>query len=170
MHQTDPKNDIYMVMLENRDILITEVYEEEKERTNRSYVFITPALVITQRGERGTLGLMLTPWLPNEVLNNTIIEYRKDKIVGVLAPKPSMVSLYKAWASIERDKQVEFGKDFDSQIAELEQFQTDKYTRTKQIHQEETAEPMPNQYSPLTPVIFEMFDKDNDWGDSSVTH
>jgi hypothetical protein len=174
MVESKADNDIAMVMLENRDVILTEVQSEDTTGPigqTRIHIFITPALVIAQRGLHGSLGLQLTPWLPYEIMSGSHIEYRKDKIIGILQPNPHLVTYYKSWAKIERDKQVEFGKDFASQIGELQEYHDQKYARTKQMHQEENAaSPVPNQHSALTPIIYQMFDEDKDWGDSGTTH
>jgi hypothetical protein len=168
------KNKIILVMLDTREVIISEVLSDAAGRATvtpaHGYVFITPALVIVQRGAQGTLGFMLTPWLPHEVLSNTNIEFRNNKVIGILNAHPNLVSFYTSWAETERDKMVEFGQDFAVQIAELEKYQKDKYARTKAVHTEGNKVPMPNQHSPLTGAIYEMFDHDENWGDPSVSH
>ena len=155
-------------MLESREIILTQLETQDGyvvTTPHNAYRFITPALVTISRGHQGSLGFMLTSWLPHEIMKDTTIEFLKSKVIGHLTPHPSLVSFYHAWAATERDKMVSFEKDFTTQLAEIEKYHMEKYARTKQMHAEELAT-TPGQ---LPDAVFELFEANTGWGDPSVT-
>ena len=159
---------IMMMMLESREIILTEVETHDGyvvTTAGQGYKFITPALVTVSRGAHGSLGFMLTSWLPHEIMKDTRVEFLKSKIIGRLTPHPALISFYQAWAETERDKLVSFEKDFVVQIKEIEKYHTEKYARTKEAH-DQVISTLP---SDLSNAVLELFEANTGWGDPSVT-
>jgi len=159
---------ILMVMLDSREIILTEVETNDGYvvvTPRNGYKFITPGLITVSRGMHGSLGFMLTSWLPHEVMKDTCIEFLKSKVIGHMTPHPALISFYNAWAETERDKLVSFGEDFAGQLHEIEKYHKEKYLRTKEAHQQDLGT-LPGE---LSNAVFELFDANTGWGDPSVT-
>lgn len=148
-------------MTEGREIVLSEV----SDKLIDSWTFITPGLVTISRGHYGSLGFMLTSWLPHEIMKDTHIDFLKSKIIGHLTPHPALVSFYKAWAVTECDKLVSFEKDFTIQLQEIEKYHTERYAKNKEAHRQDLGV-LPTE---ISSAVFELFDANTGWGDPSVT-
>ncbi len=153
-----------MLMMEHGIILISDVHA-----IGESYMLITPAQVIVDRTSGGPVGFALIPWLPHELMDNTGIVISAKRVVGAMAPRKQLREYYAAWAGNEKDKMVVFAKDFENQIAAIQKFQGDRYLRTKERKKREIFVDSTS-VKPLPDSIIEMFEEDNNWGDSTVTH
>jgi hypothetical protein len=153
-----------MMLMERGEIIISEVSHEKSDKGLAK--FITPAHVVVERGPHGVLGFMLMPWLPTELMRNTEIEIATHLVTGAMAASVEMVSFYKAWAETERDKIKSFGKDFTAQIEAIEKYHVERYAASKH-RQKKDIFVNPSQ---ISPSIIALFEEEDTWGDSSVSH
>lgn len=153
---------IIMLMLRNDEFVITEVADESIDAWN----FMTPAIVSTQRSPQGSLGFMLTAWMPYELMQDTHVLFSKKDALGMLEPHPKLILYYKAWAETERDKIDTFGKEFADQIDHIKNYHVKKYERTKEFYQGEASA----NNGKISGSLAEYFDTETDWGNSSTFH
>lgn len=152
---------IVMLVMARGEIVISAL-----EVDQRKYTFITPAVVVHERGAQGLLGFMLAPWMPNELLRDANVEMDCQCAVGSLKPTPELVSFYKAWAETERDKLKIHAKDFMAQLAAIEKYHVDRHTKHKERHSREifvNSETLPD-------TLLSLFEEDTDWGNPSITN
>lgn len=151
-------------MLITGDIIISELADENH---TKGVKLDFPAHLIHQRNNNGPLGFMLTPWVPNELLQPTPITLGFDKVMAVMDASDAMVRFYKNWALAEKDKMKTFVSVFEKQISVIEKQYLDRIANVKEQQQKC---PM-SADSTLTDAMAEIFDDlENDWGDPTVTH
>lgn len=161
-----PKLDakIFMLLMERGEIIISTVQVVEK-----GYIFITPASVIVERTPHGPLGFALISWLPNELMENSCIVVSANRVVGIMSPAKPLIDFYTSWALTERDKMKVFAKDFQAQIAAIQKYHTDKYTKTRERKKKEVFVDSTS-VRPLPDSIIELFEENNDWVGSTANN
>lgn len=155
---------ILLMLLDRGEIVMAGVHPDPDSDT--IFIFDTPALVIHERAQHGILGFMLTPWLPNELLQGPMIRVTPGIMKGTLTPTPELLSFYKVWAHTEREKLRLFAGEFNVQVTQIEKNHVEKYERTKDRKVKDTFI-NPNA---LPDILAALFDEENDWGDPSVSH
>jgi hypothetical protein len=155
---------ILLMLLERGEMVIAAVTQDPASET--LFVFDTPALVIHERQAHGILGFMLTPWIPNELVQGPVIRVTPGIMRGTLLPTPELVSFYKTWARTEREKLRLFAKEFNAQVGQIEKFHIEKFEHTKDRKSRETFV-NPNA---LPDTLIALFEEDTEWGDPSITH
>jgi len=158
------QNNILMMLLDRGEIIIARVTQDPSSET--LFLFDTPALVIHERGAQGILGFMLTPWLPNELVQGALIRVTPGLMRGTMQPTPELLSFYKVWAHTEQEKLRLFAGEFISQVSQIEKFHQEKFARTKERKSQETFV-NPNA---LPDTLAALFDENTEWGDPTTTH
>lgn len=159
---TDTKT--IMVLLEHGEIIISDVlYNVDRVGF---MTLINPAVVIHERPHTGSLGFMLTPWIPTELTADSRIELSISVIKGTLIPSPELLSFYRAWAHTERDKWKHFGKEFSQQVTDIEKLLTQRYSEAKFRRVSDSAAA-----SSDSELLSNLFDAEEpNWGNNSTTH
>ena len=158
------KDNILLMLLDRGEMVIARVIEDPA--SNTLFIFDTPAHVIHERGAHGILGFMLTPWIPNELVQGPVIRVAAGIMRGSLIPTPELLSFYKTWAETEREKLRLFAAEFNAQVSEIEKFHVLKFNTTKERKKREVFI-NPNA---IPDTLIALFEEDTEWGDPSVTH
>jgi hypothetical protein len=160
----EPEKLTLMMLMERGEIVISEVQYD----TERSTVvhFITPALVVHERMPHGSLGFMLTPWIPSELTADGNIRVNAGMVQGTMIPTVELASFYRIWANTEQEKLQIFAKEFNLQVTAIEKFHIDKFQKVKERKKREIFTTGKN----LPDTIIALFEDDADWGDPTVTH
>lgn len=155
-----------MVQLQRGDIILAYDVTEGMEFPSREWCRLeSPALLLHERPHPGMLGFTLTPWMPTELMANSIIQLSREQIVGYLVPSPELLNYYKTWVDIEQDRWKSFGKEFVQQIVEIE-----KNSRTRYEEAKRRRTSVMSLESDSNELLFNMFDEDINWGNSKTTH
>lgn len=152
------------MLLERGELVMATVTQDPHSDT--LFIFDTPALVVHERAAHGILGFMLTPWLPDELIQGPAIRVAPGLMRGTLLPTPELMSFYKVWAETEREKLRLFAKEFNAQVTAIEKYHLEKFEHTKERKKKEVFI-NPNA---LPDTLAALFDEDTEWGDPTVTH
>ena len=163
-------NKIRALLIDKSELIIAEELTDEVhgKTSHADCIWLkAPAFVYHERAVGGSLGFMLTPWLPNELLTNLVIELDTRKIMGEVQPSLALLSIYKAWSTIEQEKLQEFSADFDAQVTSIETYIKDRFANTKAAHAKRPITAANTAH--LSNAIYNLFDSDTNWGDPNVT-
>ncbi len=125
-----------------------------------------PAEVVTKRNSNGPLGFALYPWMPNELLDSTVVQVNEHQIAGEMVPSEALVKFYNVWCFEEEDKLREFKQLFQQQISKLGEGYAKK-SKLSREQQKKTQSPMDTS---LSDALISLFEEDNGWGDPTMTH
>lgn len=161
-------NNIIAVLLTTNDIVVGEEVSTVQVLTDSNPtahpILAYPAILVTRREHSGPLGFMFKSWLPNELLDHTMVHIDKDHIITTIKLSPALESFYRNWALGEKEKDSAFKELFEKQILDLQEEYTKKRQTSRSHQQPGIGQGIPNH-------LIELFDElDGTWGDPTVTH
>jgi len=159
---------VLMLILGQGELVIAEV--DEGTTDDLFYTLVTPGLVLHERGPHGSLGFLLVPWMPQELLSHTLMRLDRSAVKGEVSPSKEFVSFYTVWAAVERDKLKLHAADFRTQIRDIERSVLTRFTKHSRGRQSfitafDTIDTLPED-------LIDLFENahDNGWGNPSVTN
>lgn len=124
-------NNIKIIRLKSGEDIIASAHSDESQE---SVTLVNPMSMIFKRMNEGKAALLMTPWLPVELVEENVASIFMEDILTVIEPKTSLIEYY--------NNSVDDMLDYVSDNSETvdESFESPEYTSFEESMDEEPEE------------------------------
>ena len=103
-------DNVKLIRLNSGEDIVAYLEEEDN-----NYLLLTPMAVFVKRLNSGKTLMMISTWLPNELVEDEIINISKDKVLLVMQPKKELLVYYQKSLDELDGYEIESGEDYDEE-------------------------------------------------------
>lgn len=103
-------DNVKLIRLNSGEDIVAYLEEEDN-----NYLLLTPMAVFVKRLNSGKTIMMISTWLPNEIVEDEIISISKDKVLLVMQPKKELLVYYQKSLDELDGYEIESGEDYDEE-------------------------------------------------------
>lgn len=103
-------DNVKLIRLNSGEDIVAYLEEEDN-----NYLLLTPMAVFVKRLNSGKTIMMISTWLPNELVEDEIISISKDKVLLVMQPKKELLVYYQKSLDELDGYEIESGEDYDEE-------------------------------------------------------
>jgi hypothetical protein len=103
-------DNVKLIRLNSGEDIVAYLEEEDN-----NYLLLTPMAVFVKRLNSGKTLMMISTWLPNELVEDEIISISKDKVLLVMQPKKELLVYYQKSLDELDGYEIESGEDYDEE-------------------------------------------------------
>ncbi len=129
---------IKLVRLKSGDDIISDV-----KQNGYMVTLSNPMRLVFRRLPTGQTMMLVSPWLPNELIEESSIDFQSSEVLGLFTPRGKLVEYYSKMVEINTERRENFGKILDDYLqSEIEAADLDELETEAELEAEVSAEMM----------------------------